>query len=426
MNMYEAASNAKKASVLLAAKKGEDKNQALLAISDALWKHKEKIFQANEKDMKISEEVKLDLPLLKRLRFDEAKLNEVIEGIRSLIRLEEPVGKIQMKTELDDGLMLIRESCPIGVIGIIFESRPDALVQIASLCLKSGNAVLLKGGKEAFHTNKVLADIIDEASCNQGIPKGWLFNIESRDEVKDMLGLDDYIDLIIPRGSNQFVRYIMDNSRIPVLGHADGICHGYVHSDADLDMAIEVIMDSKTQYVAVCNAMETLLVHEAIASSFLPRLNERFKEKKVRVHGCEKTMKWMDCELATEEDWKTEYLDYEISVKIVMNLQEAIEHINTYSSGHTEVILTENQEIAAAFMSLVDAGNVFHNCSSRFSDGFRYGFGAEVGISTNKIHARGPVGLEGLLIYKYKLYGKGHVVKDYADGSKAFHHKYIQ
>ncbi|MBN2222507.1 MAG: glutamate-5-semialdehyde dehydrogenase [Vallitaleaceae bacterium] len=426
MNMYEAASLGKKASVLLAAMDGEVKNQALLNVAKVLWEKREIIYEANGKDIKKSEEESLDLPLLKRLRFDEAKLNEVIAGIKSLILLEEPVGKVQLETQLDQGLTLIRESCPIGVIGIIFESRPDALVQIASLCLKSGNAVLLKGGKEALHTNKILSEIIDQASQEIGIPKGWLFNIESRDEVKDMLALDEFIDLIIPRGSNQFVRYIMDNSKIPVLGHADGICHGYVHADADLEMAIKVILDSKTQYVAVCNAMETLLVHEKVAAKFLPRIAKEFEEKKVLIHGCEKTAQWISCVPATDEDWKTEYLDYEISIKVVSDIKEAIDHINTYSSGHTEVIVTESEEVAAVFMSLVDAGNVFHNCSSRFSDGFRYGFGAEVGISTNKIHARGPVGLEGLLIYKYKLFGKGHIVKDYADGTKEFHHQYIK
>jgi glutamate-5-semialdehyde dehydrogenase len=277
-------------------------------------------------------------------------------------------------------------------MGVIFESRPDALVQIASLCLKSGNAVLLKGGREALRTNKILSEIIIEATTSVGLVEGWLFNITSRDEVSEMLELDQYIDLIIPRGSNSFVRYIIDNSKIPVLGHADGICHGYVHSDADLDMAVSVINDSKTQYVAVCNALETLLVHQLVASEFLPKLAEKFKEHNVIIHGCEITQSIIPCQLATMEDWKTEYLDYEVSIKVVESLEEAIEHINTYGSGHTETIITQSEKTANAFMKLVDSGNVFHNCSTRFSDGFKYGFGAEVGISTNKIHARGPVG----------------------------------
>jgi len=426
MDMYQAASLAKKASIELAASSSELKNNALQAIADKLLDKQSLIIEANRLDLIQSEEEKLEMPLLKRLKFDEEKIKGVIEGIKSLIGLEEPVGKKLMETDLDDGLKLIRESCPIGVIGVIFESRPDALVQIASLCLKSGNAVLLKGGSEARRTNKILSQLIIEATTELGVVDGWLFNIESRDEVSEMLALDESIDLIIPRGSNGFVRYIMDNSKIPVLGHADGICHGYVHSDANVDMAVNVMYDSKTQYVAVCNAMETLLVHKNIAKEFLPKLAVAFASKNVVIHGCELTKEIIQCELATEEDWKTEYLDYEISIKVVSDIKEAIDHINTYGSGHTEVIVTENKDIADSFMMLVDSGNVFHNCSSRFSDGFRYGFGAEVGVSTNKIHARGPVGLDGLVIYKYKLYGHGQIVNDYATGEKTYKHNYIK
>lgn len=426
MDMYQAASLAKKASIELAASSTELKNKALESIADKLWAKRDLIIEANQADLDQSLSENLDMPLLKRLKFDQDKIIGVVEGIKSLIKLEEPVGKKLMETDLDDGLKLIRESCPIGVIGVIFESRPDALVQIASLCLKSGNAVLLKGGSEAKRTNKILSEVIIEATDEVSLAKGWLFNIESRDEVSEMLALDKYIDLIIPRGSNSFVRYIIDNSKIPVLGHADGICHGYIHSDADIKMAVDIAFDSKTQYVAVCNAMETLLVHKDIAHEFLPEVAKAFASKDVILHGCERTKAIIDCELATEEDWKTEYLDYEISIKIVDDMKEAIDHINTYGSGHTEVIVTENSEQANAFMMLVDSGNVFHNASSRFSDGFRYGFGAEVGISTNKIHARGPVGLDGLVIYKYKLYGNGHIANDYSVGNKSFKHNYIK
>lgn len=426
MDMYQAASLAKRASIELAAASSELKNSALKNIATKLWEKRSLIIEANNADLKQSEEENLEMPLLKRLKFDEDKIQGVVDGINSLIGLEEPVGKLLMETDLDDGLKLIRESCPIGVIGVIFESRPDALVQIASLCLKSGNAVLLKGGSEAKRTNKILSELIIEATEEVSLAKGWLFNIESRDEVSEMLALDEYIDLIIPRGSNSFVRYIIENSRIPVLGHADGICHGYIHSDADVQMAVDIAFDSKTQYVAVCNAMETLLVHKDIAKAFLPEMAKAYARKNVIIHGCEITKDIIDCELATQEDWKTEYLDYEVSIKVVDDMKEAIDHINTYGSGHTEVIVTKSDDQASAFMMLVDSGNVFHNASSRFSDGFRYGFGAEVGISTNKIHARGPVGLDGLLIYKYKLFGNGHIANDYAIGNKTFKHNYIK
>jgi len=426
MNMNEAAALAKVASIQLAASSTELKNKSLKQMAQDIWEKRDQIIEANRLDLQQSEEENLSLPLLKRLKFDEEKIKGVVEGINSLIELAEPVGKVLMETDLDDGLKLVRESCPIGVIGVIFESRPDALVQIASLCLKSGNAILLKGGREAIRTNKILAEIIIEATKSVGLVEGWLFNITSRDEVSEMLGLDQYIDLIIPRGSNSFVRYIIDHSKIPVLGHADGICHGYVHSDAQLDMAVDVINDSKTQYVAVCNALETLLVHEKIADEYLPLLSDKLAEHNVIVHGCTKTQEIIECLPATEEDWKTEYLDYEISIKVVKDMEEAINHINTYGSGHTETIITQNKDTANAFMMLVDSGNVFHNCSTRFSDGFKYGFGAEVGISTNKIHARGPVGLEGLVIYKYKLFGQGQIVEDYSTGKETFKHNYIK
>ncbi len=426
MDILTAAGKAKTASIELSAVDKDTKNNALLKISEKLLENKERIFKANQSDLRRSKEENLDMPLLKRLKFDETKLMDVVKGIKSLIELDEQVGKVLLETELDDGLTLIKESCPIGVIGVVFESRPDALVQIATLCLKSGNSILLKGGSEAIETNKILSELIIEATVKNNIPKGWMFNVESRENVGKMLDLDNYIDLIIPRGSNSFVRYIIDNSKIPVLGHADGICHGYIHKDANIDMAVNVIYDSKTQYVAVCNALETLLVHEDIAEELLPILSVKLSQKNVVIHGCVKTRRLIDCILATEEDWKTEYLDYELSIKVVSDMKEAIDHINTYGSRHTEVIVTENNNQANAFMKLVDSGNVFHNCSTRFSDGFKYGFGAEIGVSTNKIHARGPVGLEGLVIYKYKLFGNGQLVEDYTTGSETFKHRHIK
>jgi len=425
MKIKEFAQSAKKASILLSAAKTEEKNNALKAVAVALKKRSAEIVAANQEDIERSEKEQLSAPLLKRLKFDEEKIQGVIDGIESLINLKDPVGETLMATELDQGLELYKISCPIGVIGVIFESRPDALVQISMLCLKSGNGALLKGGSEALKTNRILADIIHDASVEAGMPSGWLQLLETRSDVSAMLGLDEYIDLIIPRGSNEFVKYIMDNSNIPVLGHADGICHVYVDKEAELEKAVSIAVDSKCQYVAVCNATETMLINENVAEKFLPMLKKGLDEHNVEIFGCEKTCAIISAEKATAESWKTEYLDYKVSIKVVADMQEAIDHINTYGSGHTESIITEDKEAVETFMSLCDTGNTFWNCSTRFSDGFRYGFGAEVGISTNKIHARGPVGLDGLLIYKYKLKGDGHIVSDYANGKKQFTHKPI-
>ena len=423
MTTLDLAKTAKAASIALATADSPVKNDALQAVADALRTERAAIIAANQKDVAAAEAQGLDAPLLKRLTFDESKLEGVIAGIESVIGLPEPVGKRLSAIELDEGLNLYRVSCPIGVIGVIFESRPDALVQISSLCLKSGNAALLKGGSEALNTNRVLAAVITRASEAAGMPPGWLQLLETRADVGELLKLDDFIDLIIPRGSNEFVKHIMDHSNIPVLGHADGICHLYVDREADLSMAVDLTVDSKCQYVAVCNALETLLVHEAVAPQFLPRLASRMAEQNCELRGCEKTAAIIDCAAASDEDWKTEYLDYILSIKVVASMAEAIHHINTYGSGHTDVIVTQNAESADQFMNSVDAGNVFWNASTRFSDGFRYGLGAEVGISTHKIHARGPVGLEGLLIYKWKLVGAGQTVKPYADGEKSFTHR---
>lgn len=420
MSILDMAVTAKNASIKMAALSGETKNKALEAIGKKLLEHQDKIIKANKADLERSEKENLEAPLLKRLKFDAGKIAGVVDGINSLIKLEEPVGKTLLSTQLDEGLDLYKISCPIGVIGIIFESRPDALVQIASLCLKSGNSVLLKGGSEAKETNRILADLIEEACNESGIPKGFIGLLETREDVSEMLKMDEYIDLIIPRGSNAFVKYIIQNSNIPVLGHADGICHCYVDKDADLAQAVKIVNDSKTQYVSVCNATETLLVHEDVAKGFLPKVKKLLDESSVTLYGCEKTAEIIECEKATQDTYKTEYLDYAMSIKVVKDVNEAIEHINHYGSGHTDAIVTTNSDAADKFMTLVDSGNVFLNCSTRFSDGFKYGFGAEVGISTNKIHARGPVGLDGLLIYKYKLIGHGHIVKDYAEGKKSF------
>ncbi|OHB59214.1 MAG: glutamate-5-semialdehyde dehydrogenase [Planctomycetes bacterium RBG_13_46_10] len=428
MNIKEIAKVAKTASIQLAVVKTDVKNKALTKIVEALKQKTPEIISANRKDLAEAEKNKLAAPLLKRLKFDESKIAEVCAGIETLINLDDPVGKTLSATELDKGLKLYKVTCPIGVIGIVFESRPDALVQISTLCLKSGNAALLKGGSEAENTNKILAQIISQTSENAGLPKGWLHLLQTRQDVKEMLAQDDDIDLIIPRGSNEFVRYIMDNTNIPVLGHADGICHVYVDGEADLDMAVNITVDSKCQYAAVCNAAETLLVDSKIAAAFLPKVKTALEQNKVELRGCPKTLAIIDVKPAAEKDWSTEYLDYILSIKVVDGLDEAIEHINRYGSAHTDAIVTSSKEKAEKFMDLADSANVLWNCSTRFSDGFRYGLGAEVGISTNKIHARGPVGLEGLVIYKWKLLGSGQIVADYTgkDAKKKFTHKRLE
>ncbi len=427
MDIKQASKRAQEASIRLASVSNEVKNKALGEIANALQSRKDDIISANRSDLEKAEAEKLASPLLKRLKFDDVKIGEAIDGIKSLIGLVDPVGITIDAMELDEGLELFKVSCPVGVIGIVFESRPDALVQISSLCLKSGNAVLMKGGSEAVNTNRVLTDIINTASIEAGIPAGWLTLLEARSDVTEMLAMDDCIDLIIPRGSNEFVQYIMKNTNIPVLGHADGICHVYVDSKADIDMAIRIITDSKTQYVAVCNAAETVLIHRDIADSILLRLKSVLDEEDVEIRGCAETLKIIDVKPATEEDWGTEYLDLILSIKIVNDFDEAIDHINRYGSGHTDVIVTSDRARGNRFMDNVDSADVFLNCSSRFSDGFRYGLGAEVGISTSKIHARGPVGLEGLMIYKWRLIGNGHIVGDYSGpNARRFTHSRLQ
>lgn len=426
-SIREMGTETRDASRKLAALSYEDRQSALAAIADALDQNREVIFAANEQDLKAAEETNLAAPLLKRLKFDDHKMDDVIEGIHSLMTLDDPIGETTLQTELDEGLILNRVRVPIGVLGIIFESRPDAFVQISTLALKSGNGVMLKGGKEAVHTIRAMYETIRDAGHEAGLPDGWIQNLESHEEVNEMLALDDLIDLIIPRGSNSFVKYIMDHSHIPVMGHADGICHTYIDKDADLDKAVKIAVDGKTQYPAVCNATETLLVHEDIADQFLPAFREALKDRPAtELRGDEATRAIIDCKEATEEDWGTEYLDYILSIRVVPDVAAAIDHINKYGSGHTDVIVTEDDAACQAFENGVDSACVFHNASSRFSDGFRFGFGAEVGISTSKIHARGPVGLEGLTTYKYILEGNGDIVEDYAEGRKHFTHRRIQ
>lgn len=401
----------------------EVRNQALLAAADALLKEKEQIFAANQEDMDAAEQAGIPNAVMKRLKFDEHKLEDVLNGIQELVKLPDPLSKIQLARQLDEGLELYRVSCPIGVIGIIFEARPDALVQISSLCIKSGNCAVLKGGKETARTNKVLFRLIYDAVTAAGLPKGCMLQAEQHQEIDELLSCHDCVDLLIPRGSNQFVQYIMNHTKIPVMGHADGVCHIYVDEDFDMEKAVPIVVDAKTQYTAACNTMETLLVNRKSAEAFLPAAAKALIEAGVKLRGTEEVSRLISCEIMGEDEFNTEYLDLILSIKLVENLEEAVKHINTFGSHHTDCIITENQEHAQTFMQLVDSAGVYQNCSTRFADGFRYGFGAEVGISTGKIHARGPVGLEGLVTYKYKLFGKGHIVGDYASGKRSFSFK---
>ena len=426
LSTQEIARRARQASFALAASSAQVRDGALLAVADALQDGKEAIFAANAQDLEAAKAEGLSAPAMKRLKFDQGKLDDVCAGLRALAQMEDPIGHEQLRTELAEGLILSRVSCPIGVVGVIFESRPDALVQIAGLCLKSGNAVLLKGGREAMRSNRALFDVMKQASEASGVPEGWAGLLTTREEVGAMLAMDEYIDLIIPRGSNSFVRYIMDNSRIPVLGHSDGVCHVYLDAACDVRMAARVTVDAKTQYPAACNAAETLLVHKDAAAKALPAVAGALHVAGVKMKAdarAQALMPGIPCESATEADWKAEYLDNVIAIRIVDSLDEAIAHINRYGSHHTDCIITEDEQAAQRFFALVDSAGVYQNCSTRFADGYRYGFGAEVGISTGKLHARGPMGLTGLCSYKYILRGHGDIVADFAAKKRAFTHK---
>ncbi len=429
-----AARTARQAALVLSQTTEKQRNAGLEAIAQALSENRDRILDANKRDQAAAEKMlaqgEITLPLIKRLKVDAEKLDsEIIVGVRSVAAQEDPIGKTQAATELDEGLNLYRVTVPIGVIGVVFESRPDALVQIATLCLKSGNAVMLKGGSEAFHTNRAMAEIMVAATAKlDSIPEGWIHLLEAREEVAGILELHDLIDLIIPRGGNELVQHIMNNTKIPVMGHADGICHVYVDKDADLKKAVRIAIDSKTQYAAACNAAETLLVHAEIARHFFATAIQQLTDEGVLIRGDARTLHLAASAdaltPASDTDWSTEYLDYVLSVKIVDSVEEAIAHINEYSSHHTDSIVTEDQQAAKRFLQAVDSASVMHNASTRFADGFRYGLGAEVGISTNRLHSRGPVGLEGLVIYKYVVTGDGHIADDYiGENGKTFTHR---
>jgi glutamate-5-semialdehyde dehydrogenase len=395
------------------------RNEALRAVADALRANEEAVLAANKEDVAeagtLLAEGEYTQALVDRLKLDGEKLEGIAEMVESVADQADPLDRTLTARRLDDGLELYRVSVPIGVVGTIFESRPDALVQIAALALKSGNAVILKGGSEASETNRELYRTVVEAVATvEAIPEGWAQLIEAHEAVDRVLEMDDAVDLVMPRGSSEFVSYVQDNTQIPVLGHTEGVCHVYVDEAADLELAGDVALDAKVQYPAVCNAVETLLVHEAVAEEFLPAVVDRYEAAGVTLRGDAATREVVDVDPVTDDDWATEYGDLELAIGVVGDVYEAIDHVNTYGSKHTESVLTEDSEHARAFMQGVDAASVFHNASTRFADGYRYGLGAEVGISTGKVHARGPVGLEGLTTDKYYLEGDGQCVATYA------------
>jgi len=424
---------ARRAARELARLSAEQRNQILLAAADRLQAREAEILKANREDCEsLEREIRAgtaSAALLKRLKTSSAGIGEMARQIRDVARLEDPLGRVLSATELDDGFMLQKVSCALGVVAVIFESRPDVVPQVGSLAIKTGNGLVLKGGAEAQHTNRVLVAVWHEALAGVSPSlRHALCSLVDRADVARILEMDRDIDLVVPRGSTEFVNYVFQHSRIPVLGHGSGICHIYVDSAADLSMAREVIIDAKTQYPAACNSVEKVLIHKDVAGEFVPELVSVLQSAGVEVRGCPQTAKLLPRSQiipATDEDWHTEYGDLKITIKVVSDMAQAIEHINHYGSRHTESILTRDQRAAELFMDEVDAAGVFHNASTRFADGFRYGLGAELGISNSKLHARGPVGLEGLLTYKYKLHGSGQTVTDYAQGKRTFKHRRI-
>ena len=450
MIVREEARKMKLAAPHMAAASEETRNAALERIIKTLEENRDAIFRENAADVQAAEETGVAKAVIKRLKFDENKLRDAIAGIRQMIGLSDPVGKVTLRRELDEGLVLQRVSVPIGVIGVIFEARPDALIQISALCIKSGNCAILKGGKETARTNKILFGLVHGAAVEAGLPESCLLQVELHNEIDELLKCQGDVDLLIPRGSNKFVQYIMDNTNIPVMGHAAGICHIYLDEKADLAKSVPVIVDAKTQYPAVCNAVETLLVNRKIAVDALPTVLEALVKANVKLRGSAEVAELVqvlqaagklggqvdaagqdmkreadayNVEIMGEDDFATEYTDLIISLKLVEDVAEAADHINKFGSHHTDCILTEDDAAAEYFLQMVDSAGVYRNCSTRFADGFRYGFGAEVGVSTGKLHARGPVGLEGLVTYKYRLIGNGQLVGDYVSGKKQFHHR---
>jgi len=409
--VYEMGRKARTAALALAVLSEEKKNEILRAIAAGIREASPAILEANGRDISAGEDRGLTSAMLDRLRLDESRLEAVAAGVEKVATLPDPVGEVLGEWDRPNGIRIQQLRVPIGIIGIIYESRPNVTSDAAVLCLKSGNATILRGGSEAIHSNRALAEALQAGGEKVGLPEGaiQLIPFTDRESVAVMAGMDQYLDLIIPRGGKGLIETVVSLARMPVIKHYDGICHAYIHPGADFDMAVDIVVDSKTQKPSVCNALETLLVDEAIAGDFLPKIAAALAAKNVELRGDEKTRAIIEANEATEEDWSTEYLDHILAVKIVPSMEAAIDHINRYGSQHTEVIVTSNNADAERFMREIDSACVFHNVSTRFSDGEEFGFGAEIGISTDKLHARGPMGLRELTSYQYRVRGDGQL-----------------
>jgi glutamate-5-semialdehyde dehydrogenase len=421
-DLLQRAAAVRRSAMALGQRGDADRRTAVLAMADALEAAQPTIVAANQADLQAAAAEGLAEALVARLKLDGPKLAAAIDGVRQVAQLPDPIGVRQLHTELDAGLVLERVSVPLGVLGVIFEARPDAVMQIAALAIRSGNGALLKGGREARRSCAAIMTALQAGLAASTVEPTALELLTSREESLGLLKLDGLVDLIIPRGSNALVRFIQDNTRIPVLGHADGVCHLYVDEAADPDLALRVALDSKTQYPAACNAIETLLVHRSIAPTFVPQAIAAFEAAGVELRGDPGAMALGVSQAASEDDWRTEYSDLILAVRVVDDLEAALEHIRRYGSRHTDAICTHDSAAADRFLAAVDSAGVYLNCSTRFADGFRYGFGAEVGISTQTLPPRGPVGLEGLVTYRYRLRGQGHIAADYASGARRFSH----
>lgn len=431
LSVREQARAARTAARKLALLSDQERNAVLLAVAKRTGEQAARILDANSEDCRVGAELvragKLSQAAFARLHVSEKTIREMIERLEEVARLDDPIGKRLSTTELDEGLILYKESCPLGVVAVVFESRPDVVPQVAALAFKSGNAVLLKGGTEAARTNEVLAELWRETLREfAGVPETAVTLLQSRADVMELLKLKREVDLIVPRGGREFVEYISENSKVPVLGHGEGICHVYIDRAADLAKAEAITVDAKTQYPAACNSAETLLVHADVAATFLPRIAKKLRSAGVELRGCERTraiLKDLEVKPASEADWATEYSDLILAIRVVDSLDAALDHIAEHGSLHTEAIVTEDAEAAQRFLNEVDAAGVYHNASTRFADGYRYGLGSEVGISNSKLHARGPMGMEGLTTYKYKLVGNGQIVATYARGDRTLRHR---
>ena len=404
------------AKALLAADTAK-KNAALLAIANQIDRQRALIASENQRDLEKGRANNLDAPMLDRLELTPARIDGMIEGLKQVASLSDPTGEITDLAYRPSGIQIGKMRVPLGVVGIIYESRPNVTIDAASLCLKSGNATILRGGKEAFHSNQVIGRCIAEGLTQSGLPEHAVQVVETtdREAVGELITMDEYVDVVVPRGGKSLIERIASHATVNVIKHLDGICHVYIDAKADLDKAFDIALNSKTHRYGVCNAMETLLVHQSVAIEILPRLAKAYIEKGVELRVCERTQALLaekvdtDLAAATEEDWCTEYLAAILSIKVVATADEAMAHIHRYSSQHTDAIVTEDLTLARRFMALVDSSSVMVNASTRFADGFEYGLGAEIGISTDKIHARGPVGLEGLTSQKWVVFGDGHI-----------------